>query len=414
MIRNALCLVITLFTGNAFSQCVSVPAEFNQTCGQLQRYVDKLDKAVTSAWDGKRTAVSFSTDLLSANDNRGLQGLLNPRTMDGVRREMDAIAKRLGVQAITMSVNFPTLYQPFYQYNKDPDDYGKVLSFYKSVMAEARKLGLKVVIESAVVFPMEARDLPLGSYYATLSEGALIAGRAQVALAIAKELQPDWLNLGSEPDTQAALLGHRQTFPAQEYAKIISNVVTELRKAGVSGKPLIGAGVGTWDPNATGFVKALAGTGVDYIDLHVFALNGDFVNSTLACLDAAQAAGKGVGISETWLKKVSDSEMQGGGQFHTVRTLRQAAVSSFYSFWEPLDARFLEVMVKLAYWKNLYYLSPMSSNLLFAYSDYSRSQGLDLRGSRRLNNEAEMGALRSGSLSVSGKAYATAIGGGGR
>jgi hypothetical protein len=415
MTRSSLWLVMTLFaSGSAFAQCDSAPGEFTQTCGQLQHYVDKLESTVTSHWDGKRTPVSFSTELLSANDNRGPQVLLNPTTLEGARREMDAIASKLGVQAITILVGFPTLYQPFYQYNKDPEDYGKVLSFYKSVMSEARKRGLKVAIESSVVFPMEARDLPLNSYYATLSESGLIAGRTQVALAIAQELQPDWLNMGSEPDTQSALLGHRQIFSPQEYAKIISGIVTELRKAGVAGKPLIGAGIGTWDPNATGFVKALAGTGVDYIDLHVFTINGDFINNTLACLDAAHAAGKGVAISETWLKKVSDSDLQGGGKFHTVRILRQAALTSFYSFWGPLDARFIDAMVKLAYWKNLYYLSPVASNLLFAYTDYEQSRNLDLRGRRRQNNEAEVAALRSGSLSVAGKAYAAAIGGGPR
>jgi hypothetical protein len=135
-----------------------------------------------------------------------------------------------------------------------------------------------------------------------------------------------------------------------------------LRNAGISGKPLIGAGIGSWVPNGTDYIRALAGSGVDYIDLHVFTLNSDFIANTIACLDAAHAAGKGVAISETWLKKVTDADLQGGGRFHTVRTLRHATLNSFYSFWAPLDSRFIEVMVKLAHWKNLYYLSRLKQS----------------------------------------------------
>ena len=414
MLRNfCLSAVMALLPGSnpTFAQCSSVPVEFAETCAQLQRYLERFESTVASHWDGKKAPVAFSTELRSANDNRGLRSLLRPGTMDGLRRELDALSSRIGVRAVTILVGFPTLYPPFYQYNKDPEDYARVLTFYKNVMAEARKRGLKVIIETSVVFPTEARDLPLGDYYATLSESGLVAGRTQVALTIAKELQPDWLNLGSEPDTQSALLRLRQAYSPERYAELVSAVVAQLRKAGISGKPLIGAGIGTWEPNGTAYVRALAGAGVDYIDLHVFTINRDFIANTIACLDAAHAAGKGVAISETWLKKVTDAELQGGGRFHTVQALRRAAVDSFYGFWAPLDSRFIDVMVKLAYWKNLYYLSPVLSNLMFAYTDFDGAGTLDLRERRRQNSARELAALREGTLSPAGKAYAAAIAG---
>jgi len=413
MLRNFYrCVVMALLAGApAFAQCSSVPAKFAETCAQVQRYLSLFETTVDSQWDGKRTPVAFSTELRSANDNRGLRALLRPGIMQGVRREMDALSSRIGVQAVTIAVGFPTLYPPFYEYNKDPQDYPKVLDFYKGVMAEARQRGLRVVIETSVVFPAEARDLPLDDYYATLSESSLIAGRSQVALTIAKELQPDWLNLGSEPDTQSALLRLRPAYSAAQYAKLVSAVVAHLRKAGISGKPLIGAGIGSWEPNGTAYVRALAGAGVDYIDLHVFTINSDFIANTIACLEAARAAGKRVAISEAWLKKVTDADLQGGGRFHTIKVLSAATLNTSYSFWSALDSRFIEVMVKLANWKNLYYLSPIASNLMFAYSDYDQASTSELSERRRQDSAAELAAFRSGTLSGSGKAYAAAIAG---
>ena len=250
------CLIFTGFcAGHAAAQCSSVPTTFAQECTEIQGYLTSFNATLGSQWDGSRSPVSFNTNLLTADDNGGLQRLLNPNTLSGVERELDGLV-RLGMQSVNISVGFPLLYEPFYQWNNDPQDYQTVLTFYQSVMSEARQRGLKVLIESSVVFPSTATDVPLSQYYATLSDANVTTGRAQVALTIAQQLQPDWLDLGSEPDTQSYLLGRPAEYTPTQYASLISSIVAELRNAGIKGTPLIGAGCGRL---ATGWERLRAG-----------------------------------------------------------------------------------------------------------------------------------------------------------
>jgi len=70
---------------------------------------------------------------------------------------------------------------------------------------------------------------------------------------------PESGNLCSEPDTQAALLGLSAEYTPQEYASEIATIVSQLRAAGIKGKPLIGAGIGNWQTNGSAYLQALLG-----------------------------------------------------------------------------------------------------------------------------------------------------------
>lgn len=405
------CLLFIWFnSGTGAAQCSTAPSTFSATCSQLQSILDSFNTTVNSQWNGAKSPVAFGTDLTAANANRGLQTLLASSTLGGVQLQLDGLAK-VGLQAVTVGVSFPILYQPFYQYNNDPQDYAKVLSFYQSVMTEIRKRGMKAVIETSVMFPQNATDLPLKAYYATLSASQVTAGRAQVAQIIAQMLQPDWLNLGSEPDTQAALLGLSTEYTPQQYAAEISTIVTQLRNAGISAKPLIGAGVGTWESSAGAFIQALVATGVDYIDLHIYTVNLGFLSAAIQYFDMARAAGKAVALSEAWMRKLSDADLQGKSNFGIIDVLSSNTTTSYdtFSFWAPLDSEFIGALVKLAYWKNLYYMSPFEIQFLFAYLDYSQVGNLSTDQILAQETTAATAALRQGTLSVTGQSYAAAI-----
>jgi len=333
--------------------------------------------------------------------------LLAPGTFAQVLSQLNAFAL-LGVQSVTTCIGFPILYQPFYQYNNDPQDYRNVLAFYQKFVTEAHNRGLKVAIETSVLFPSVATSLPLTQYYATLSTAQVTAGRGQNALTIAQQVQPDWMNLGSEPDTQAALLGLSAEYTPQQYATEISTIVSQLRAAGINGKPLIGAGIGGWQNDGSTYLQALLGAGTDYIDLHVYSANLDFLPQTVTYLNTAIAAGKGVAISECWLKKVTDSQMQ-GSEYAIIEALSSDPYDDF-SFWEPLDSEFLGELVKLAYWKNLYYLSPFNSDSFFAYLDYNQYGNDTVAQQTAALNAAASAAMRAGELGSVGQSYAAAIG----
>jgi uncharacterized protein (TIGR03437 family) len=305
-------------------------------------------------------------------------------------------------------MGFPVLYQPFYQYNGDPQDYAPMVTFYQNVVSEAHKRGLKVVVETSVLFPSVDTALPLTAYYAGLSETQVTAGRAQNALVIAQQVQPDYLNLCSEPDTQSYLLGLPAEYTPQQYETDIATITSQLRAANIKNMPLIGAGIGNWQTDGSTYLQALLGAGTDYIDLHVYSANLDLLPLTVTYLDTARAAGKGVAISEAWLKKVTDSQMQ-ASEYAIIGALSGDPYDNF-SFWEPLDSEFLGELVKLSYWKNLYYLSPFSFDWFFAYLDYNQYGNETTNQQTAAINAAASAAMRAGQLTSVGQSYAAAIG----
>ncbi|MGA2724719.1 MAG: hypothetical protein ABSG79_20200 [Bryobacteraceae bacterium] len=409
MKRNlGFCLaLICLYAGRAAGQCSSAPASLSAMCNQIEGDLDSFNTAVSAGWNGVKTPVAFGTEVTTADCNRGPATLLAPGTFSQVLIQLNAFAL-VGVQSVTTCIGFPLLYEPFYEYNNDPQDYPKIVAFYQSFVSEAHKRGLKVVIETSVLFPSVATDLPLTKYYATLSEAEVTAGRGQNALTIAQQVQPDYLNLGSEPDTQAALLGLSAEYTPQEYATEIATITSQLRAAGINGKPLIGAGIGNWQTDGSSYLQALLNAGTDYIDLHIYSANLSFLPLTVTYLDTARAAGKGVAISEAWLKKVTDSQMQ-GSEFAIIQALSADPYDNF-SFWEPLDSEFLGELVKLSYWKNLYYLSPFSDDWFFAYLDYDQYGNDTTDQQTTAINAAASAAMRAGQLSAVGQSYAAAIG----
>jgi uncharacterized protein (TIGR03437 family) len=399
--------LICLRAGPAAAQCSSAPASLGALCNPLQGDLDSFNSALTTGWNGVKTPVAFGTEVTTADCNRGPATLLAPGAFAQVLSQLNAFAL-VGVQSVTTCIGFPLLYQPFYQYNNDPQDYTQVVAFYQNFVSEAHKRGLKVVIETSVLFPSIATDLPLTQYYASLSEAQVTAGRGQNALTIAQQVQPDWLNLGSEPDTQAALLGLSAEYTPQEYATEIATITAQLRAAGINGRPLIGAGIGNWQTNGSSYLQALLGAGTDYIDLHIYSANLNLLSLAATYLDTARAAGKGVGISEAWLKKVTDAQME-GSEFAIIQALSGDPYDNF-SFWEPLDAEFLGELVKLAYWKDLYFLSPFSGDWFFAYLDYNQFGNATTAQQTTALNAAASAAMRAGQLSAVGQSYAAAIG----
>jgi len=164
---------------------------------QLQGDLDSFNTTVGAGWNGVKTTVAFNTEVTTADCNRGPATLLAAGTFAQVLRQLNALAL-LGVQFVTTCIGFPLLYQPFYQYNNDPQGYPNIVAFYQNFVSEAHKRGLKVVIERSVLFPSVATDLPLTPYYATLSEAQVTAGRGQNALVIAQQVQPDWRCCGPQ------------------------------------------------------------------------------------------------------------------------------------------------------------------------------------------------------------------------
>jgi len=174
------------------------PTDFQDLYSSLQQKLGTFDASILSQWNGKKSDVDFSAELLSANCNRGLQ-LLGSR--QGYLAEMGRL-KALGVNTVTVCAGFPILYQPFYQFNGDPADFQNMLAFYKQLAVDVHAQGLKLAIESGAMFPgvySTGSGFNLSGYYSTLGQQAYTDGRTQVIVTLAQTVQPDYLEMGTEP-----------------------------------------------------------------------------------------------------------------------------------------------------------------------------------------------------------------------
>jgi hypothetical protein len=201
------------------------------------------------------------------------------------------------------------------------------------------------------------------AYYRALTFEEYVRGRTESVAVIASVLRPEYLSIGSEPDIEALLTGQPVDDVVTTTA-IVNTIVGTVRWLGVWDVK-IGAGVGTWQRGYADFIGSLClNTSLDYIDIHMFPTNFDFLERAVQIADLARSLGKPVAIGQAWLYKVSSQELQTG------IGVEQAHIRDTYSFWTPLDGKFVEMLVRLAQVKGYAFVTPFWSRYFFAYLDY--------------------------------------------
>ena len=363
--------------------------EFKSLYNELSSQMTKFDNSLPAATNKNHDPI-FAAELLTANANRG-KDLLAPSGIIGVNYELDRL-EELGVEGVVVAVNFPLFYPPFHE---DPSEQSAYLDFYKLVAENVDSRGMKLIIENNFIFTQEGiSTIDIEEFYNNLSTEEYIAGRLQTVFTIANELRPDYLTVVIEPDTEALQTG-----------KPVDNVVTQtgyveyvlyILKENDITDVKIGAGVGTWHPQYKEFITSFANTDVDYIDTHIYPINKDFFERVLTIADIAQSNGKPITMSETWLFKTAETEL--GSITETSVFARDV-----FSFWEPLDQKFLEIIVKLAYVKEFEFVSPFWTKYFFAYLDYNEFNG---RSSEEL---IAISSVEAGKNIVDGKFTSTGL-----
>jgi hypothetical protein len=313
----------------------------------------------------------------------------------------------LGVRAVTICIGFPLLYRPFFEFNGDPDDYQRFIDFYRKLSAEVHRRNLKLIVESSILFGgvySQGSGLNVVDYYKKLSGQDIAAARVEVVRTILREARPDYVNLGSEPDTEGKLTGRSDLSTPDGFSTMTAHLVEQLRAAGV-GKTQLGAGIGTWQRSGETYLKALCSTGIDFVDLHVYPVNRDLLDKLITYTDQAHACGKPVAISEAWLQKQRDAE------FTQIDAVFDNAIYArdTFSFWSPLDQKFLISLVKFAHWRRLLYLSPFWSKFFWAYLDYAKVGRLSKQDLMTESARASATGIRDGTVTPTGAAYKQAI-----
>ncbi len=339
-----------------------VPTEYQDLYTSLTNYLNSFNATLNASWNGAPSPVVFSSTLVFADGNAGSQ-LINPGYYNGIVNQLQAL-KAMGVQAVTVPVEFPILYQPFFT---NPSDYQLYYNFYQQVAASARALGMKVIVENNILLSGGLRaGWNTAPFYASLNWTQYQQARAQCAVAVAQAMQPDYLVVVEEPDTEASQTGQSQANTVAGSDSLLSTILTALQQSGVTGVKY-GAGVGTWMNGYDQYIQSYVSMPVDFIDFHVYPINNGFLTNSLTVASIAASAGKPVSMTEAWMWKVRDSELN-------VLTPDQIMSRNAYSFWAPLDTAYMQTMENLAYYTNMAFLTPEASYYYWTYQDYNAVQ----------------------------------------
>ena len=367
-----------------------VPTEYQQLYSNLKTSLDSFNSQLDTSSADANYSVIYGAELLPANSNRG-ESLLSPNTMQGVRLYLDRF-QELGIEGVTFPVGYP-LYTPSFP------RYQEYVQFYKQVVQEIRKRGMTIDIESSVLFANTAFST-LTYNYGVESFREFENQRKQMIAALIQDLQPDYLNLGAEPDTQYKLTGYVKFSSPDQYTAYINYLLNGLDRS----KTKIGAGIGTWSDIQ--YVQDLAGnTGLDLIAMHVYPIVGSTMSEILRITDIAHQHGKGVALDEAWLYKVDT--LQSSSISANVDIFRR----DLFSFWAPLDEEFLATIVRTARLANILYISPFWSMLFFSYVDYdSTTAALSYSDLSTAVNKAAAQNMVNDQFSSTGSFYQKLIG----
>ena len=325
-----------------------VPEAYRAVYRELESELSLLNPILAAPWGRKTGATAFGVELLVANRNRG-EDLLNEQVLQASALTLDRL-KQIGVKSVSLSIQYPILTHSF-------PETPAYREFYRQVAAEVRQRGLLLVVEMGTMSRApEVSRVPVD--YSGLTREHFNAGLREMAAAVIADIHPDYLTVLSEPDTQARNTG--LAFSASQFAATVKSALTGLDP----GSTWLGAGAGTW--LALDYFKALADIpALNYLDLHIYPIQHGFASArVLKATEAAKARGKRVSIGNTWLYKISNREF---GRINPVEAFARDA----YSFWQPLDERFVATMVNLAHTIQAEFCSFFGMDLLYAYVDYT-------------------------------------------
>jgi hypothetical protein len=370
-----------------------IPEEYQDLYERVSENLDRFQETVDAQWGGQTGDTVFGAELIIANGNRG-EALLLPETMQAVRLFLDRMLE-VGVGGVTLQISDPLL-SPDYSRSVE------YLEFFREVAQEVRSRDLALMVEAGPVFadPQYSR---VQYDWSGLTVDQFFQMRQDQLVLIAREVQPDYLSLGNEPSTQIMLTGI--SFSRDQYLDFIRDTAASIdRSSGI----LLGAGTGSWEDPA--YLEALSNEPlIDFINIHIYPLSSghfDFIELAMEAAEAARARGMRVIIGETWLFKATPQEIDQRIDYQDVYA------RDVYSFWQPLDIRFVEAIMGLAHDQQFEYVSFFWAGLFFSYLDHGQTpQDLSVVDLYLRLNRAQFDNIIAGVLSETGRAYQALLGG---
>ena len=350
---------------------------YNELNGDLQAFDTQLT-TTTPSWTPVSLGPTLNTVALAwANSDAG-PTLSGPGSLQTVQAQLQEV-KALGVQGVSIPILFPVLYAPFYGAGSAGETAMQpYLAFYESVAQAVRAAGLKLIVDDEITFSndIQAGWTNMNAFYSTLSWPEYMAARATMAATIAQYIQPDYLSVANEPDTEAVQTGQSNLNIPADAAQMVTGEIAAVRALNLPNPPKLGAGFGTWmvlsgTSSLQNYIDAYVTLPVDYIDFHIIPVDtvgGDnFLQNALTIASAAAGAGKAVAVGQAWLGKSPAAEQAGG---YSVSNIDLQRARQPFSFWQPLDAYYMQMMEDLASYTGMAYLDLYQTFFLAAYQTY--------------------------------------------
>jgi hypothetical protein len=416
----------------------NVPAAYYSLYQGLQSNMATDFALINAQSTGAKYPVNYSLSLTCANDNSGLR--TNFTSLTTVDQALNA-AQSVGLNAVMVTLGFPIFDPYFWEFigqtsSQAQQTVQNYLSFYTSIAKDihGRKdvngTPMKLIIEANPLLTVDnpGTNLDPTGYYQSLSLATYEQRRSANTVTTAKYVQPDYLIVQSEPDTDARDDYRPELNTAATDVAMIQLFATNLNSAGIAGLHTsikIGSGMGAWQTDwqdylgTPGAGTGLLGiTGLDGIDNHVYFLTGQGssglaseLSVSLQMIASVKAAGKFPSIAEFWPHK----SLIAGESDLDVDTRDN------FAFWAPLDQQYIPIIFELANQQSLEYLSAFNDGEFYAYEPYaalpclpiypatgSENQVCDLSILSAISTVVET-AVGLGQVSSTGTAYKAAI-----
>lgn len=401
--------IIFAFFGIAFLSVTSlvkaqVPPQWDTAKVQLTLKLNQTNTEILNRWDNQPYCTDFAGNLMLANSNRGY-ALFTPDTafpypipvyQNALYAKIDTMLMAfdtLGYKAVDVTLQYPMLVDSFTnsQY---------YLDFYITVCQKIRQSGFKLIIGCQAAFvdtvfgePKLTSDIekhyfnPDNNIFTndSLEITRYKLEKLQMLRTIIDSLQPDYLTLEMEPQTQEYNLYNLIDYSVDSTISLVNYFTGNLN----SGVTLLGAGAGTWD-DYNFFEKIATQTGVDYIDYHVYPPHFNYINDIAFKIDSvADANNKKLVIGESWCYKATNSEMTSITE--PVGTSQLVYSRDVFDYWVSVDTLFVQTLVNLSQQSKVELVQFHWPNVMFGQLTYDSATHYSMSPGQILNLGAQVG-----------------------
>lgn len=392
-------MTVLIFNINA-----QVPLQWDTAKVQLSLKLNQINTEILNRWDGQPYCTNFTGNLMLANSNRGY-ALFTPDTaypypipsyQNVLYAKIDTMLMAfdtLGYKAVDVTLQYPMLVNSFTnsQY---------YLDFYMTVCKKIKQKGFKLIIGCQAAFvdsvfgePKLTGDIERHYFNPDnniLTDDSLEINRykqekLQMMQTILDSLQPDYLTLEMEPQTQEYNLYNLINYSVDSTISLVNYFIGNLN----SSSTLLGAGAGTWDDYSF-FEKIATQTGVDYIDYHIYPPHFNYINDIAFRIDSvADANNKKLIIGESWCYKATNSEMTNITQ--PVGTSQLVYSRDVFDYWISVDTLFVKALVNLSQQSKIELVQFHWPNVMFGQLTYNPTIHGAMSPSQILNLGAQVG-----------------------